>query len=46
VKNIHWTVGGPYFNEYSQVEFSDEWYDMETKMTRCDQLQPRLYRVK
>lgn len=46
VKNIHWTVGGPYFNEYSQVEFSDEWYSMETKMTRCDQLQPRLYRVK
>ena len=46
VKNIHWTVGGPYFNEYSHVEFSDEWHKMEAKMTRCDQLQPRLYRVK
>lgn len=25
VKNVHWTVGGPYFNEYSGCDFSDEW---------------------
>ena len=38
VKNVHWTVGGPYFNEYSNVEFSDEWRSMEAKTFRCDQL--------
>ena len=46
VRNVHWTVGGPYFNEYSNVEFSDEWFEMEKKMHRCDQLEPRIYRVK
>ena len=25
VKNVHWTVGGPYFPEYANVDFSDEW---------------------
>jgi hypothetical protein len=25
VKNVHWTVGGPYFNEYADCDFSDEW---------------------
>ena len=25
VKNVHWTVGGPYFDEYSDCDFSDEW---------------------
>ena len=22
---IHWTLGGPYFDEYSNAEFSREW---------------------
>jgi hypothetical protein len=28
VKNVHWTIGGPYFQEYSDVEYSTEWFDM------------------
>lgn len=38
VKNVHWTVGGPYFNEYSNVDFADEWFKMKEKTVRCDQL--------
>jgi lipopolysaccharide biosynthesis glycosyltransferase len=27
VKNVHWTVGGPYFYEYKNADFSDEWFN-------------------
>ena len=37
VKNVHWTLGGPYFNEYSQVDFSGEWFEMNKKMNHCKQ---------
>lgn len=37
-KNIHWTVGGPYFHEYATSDFSDEWFRMKDEMLRCDQL--------
>jgi hypothetical protein len=37
VKNIHWTLGGPYFNEYKDVDFSDEWYAVYKKMNYCKQ---------
>jgi hypothetical protein len=39
INNIHWTVGGPYFNEYRHVDFADDWYDMKNRMIRCDQLE-------
>jgi hypothetical protein len=35
VKNIHWTIGGPYFTEYSRSDFSDEWRAENQKMTFC-----------
>lgn len=35
VKNVHWTLGGPYFKEYSKVDFADEWFAMRDKMTYC-----------
>jgi lipopolysaccharide biosynthesis glycosyltransferase len=38
VKNVHWTVGGPYFNEYANVDFSEEWFKMKDITIRCDQL--------
>jgi hypothetical protein len=38
-KNVHWTIGGPYFNEYNNVEFSEEWRAEYRKMTHCDQLE-------
>ena len=25
VKNVHWTIGGPYFDEYANADFSGEW---------------------
>ena len=38
VKNIHWTVGGPYFDEYKNADFADEWFNMKDVTTRCDQI--------
>ena len=37
VKNVHWTLGGPYFEEYSQVDFSSEWFEMNKRMNYCKQ---------
>ncbi len=37
VKNIHWTLGGPYFNEFKNVDFSKEWFDSNEKMINCNQ---------
>ena len=37
VKNIHWTIGGPYFEEYSNVDFSDEWFEMNKEVNFCKQ---------
>jgi len=31
VKNVHWTLGGPNFNEYSQADFSSEWSEMNKR---------------
>lgn len=35
VKNVHWTVGGPYFNEFKDADFSEEWFAEELKMRNC-----------
>lgn len=37
VKNVHWTVGGPYFHEYSHVDFSEEWFEEKSLMLNCNQ---------
>lgn len=37
VKNIHWTIGGPYFDEYQNSDFADEWFVCRDKMTYCKQ---------
>jgi len=39
IKNVHWTVGGPYFNEYAGADFAEEWFKMKDIMERCDQLE-------
>jgi hypothetical protein len=39
VKNVHWTVGGPYFEEYKDADFSEEWFKEREKMTYCLQRQ-------
>jgi lipopolysaccharide biosynthesis glycosyltransferase len=35
IKNVHWTVGGPYFNEYKESDFSNEWFEERDKMLYC-----------
>jgi hypothetical protein len=40
VKNVHWTVGGPYFNEYQNADFANEWFDEKNKMQYCLQKEP------
>jgi hypothetical protein len=40
VKNVHWTVGGPYFDEYSTSDFSNEWFEEKALMENCLQRNP------
>ena len=35
VRNVHWTIGGPYFNEYKDADFSEEWFAENQKMKNC-----------
>ena len=25
-KNVHWTLGGPYFKDYNTSDYADEWF--------------------
>lgn len=34
---IHWTDGGPYFNEYKYAPYSREWWGMYKKAVHCEQ---------
>jgi hypothetical protein len=34
---VHYTIGGPYFQEYRGCEFTDEWLAEHDAMLRCDQ---------
>lgn len=40
-KNVHWTVGGPYFNEFSKADYHEEWFEMYEKTVHCTQLEER-----
>jgi len=37
-KIVHYTEGGPYFDEYADCEFADEWIDECKSMLHCEQL--------
>ena len=37
VHNVHWTVGGPYFHEYSASDFASEWFSAHSRMNYCQQ---------
>lgn len=37
VKNVHWTVGGPYFVEYQDADFAEEWFKEAARMAFCAQ---------
>ena len=30
--NIHWTLGGPYFDEYKSTDYAEDWWKMFKKM--------------
>ena len=34
---VHYTLGGPYFNEYRNCEYADEWRREQQEMMRVDQ---------
>lgn len=34
---LHYTTGGPYFNEFKLCEFSEEWFDEYRQMIRVDE---------
>jgi len=38
-KIVHWTIGGPYFKEYQDVEFADQWRTEYQSMVHCTQMQ-------
>lgn len=38
VKLVHWTVGGPYFEEYADVDFADEWFALQKQTRHTAQL--------
>jgi hypothetical protein len=35
--NVHFTIGGPYFDRYADCEFAEEWQAERTAMLRVDQ---------
>lgn len=37
-KIVHWTIGGPYFHEFSNVEFAEEWRKEYEQTIYCRQL--------
>ena len=37
VSLVHYTVGGPYFNEYQGCEYADEWFEELKIMENCEQ---------
>ena len=45
-KNVHFTVGGPYFNEYEHCEYSDEWFSERSQMTHCSQISIPMMKAK
>jgi hypothetical protein len=34
VKNIHYTEGGPYFEQYSDCDYSSDWYNVYNNMVK------------
>ena len=34
---VHYTIGGPYFSEYTDCEYATEWFRERDDMLRCDQ---------
>ena len=37
ISNLHYTVGGPYFDEFKDTDYAAEWFAEHAAMLRCDQ---------
>ena len=37
VSYLHYTIGGPYFDDYQDTDYADEWFAERDAMLRCDQ---------
>ena len=37
VSLVHYTLGGPYFDEYRDCEYAEEWRRERDRMLRCEQ---------
>jgi len=35
-KNVHWTLGGPYFKDYQDSDYADEWFNLYADTVRID----------
>ena len=40
VSNLHYTIGGPYFHDYKDIDYAAEWFSERDEMLRCEQLEP------
>jgi hypothetical protein len=36
--NIHYTIGGPYFHEYRNIDWADQWIAERNDMLHCSQV--------
>ncbi|NQV98983.1 MAG: glycosyltransferase [Rhodospirillales bacterium] len=37
ISNLHYTIGGPYFKEYKDTEYAQEWFDERDALLKCVQ---------
>ena len=37
LSNLHYTIGGPYFDAYRNTDYAEEWFLEREAMLRCDQ---------
>jgi hypothetical protein len=37
VSNLHYTIGGPYFDEYRDTEYAQEWFNERNAVLKCEQ---------
>jgi len=38
ISNLHYTIGGPYFDDYRDTDYSKEWAEEREATLRCDQV--------
>jgi hypothetical protein len=37
ISNLHYTTGGPYFDEYKDTEYAEEWFNERNAVLKCEQ---------